>query len=968
MGEGPAPAGNAEFGRYRLVRLLGRGGMGEVHLARDSSLDRDVAIKFIAPDKVADADARRRLIREARAAAGLDHPGICTVHETGEAADGRSYIVMQYVEGKPLTDVLRGGLLPVRDALVLCAGIAEALDAAHRHGVVHRDLKPGNVIVTPGGQPKLVDFGLAKVLTTPAEILEADTTTAATTAGIVLGTAGYMSPEQAQQRPLDGRSDLFSLGAVLFECLTGKRAFEGATTLETIAKVIHWHPPDPSRLRRELDERHDELCGRLLAKDPADRFQSAQEVVGAIRILAPATTRSQAIAATGRWKRPRRRRLLGLVVAATLAIGGAAVWMWPRGALPAAPSEAEVWYRRGTDSLREGGYFRASKALERAVALYPEYTLAHARLAEARAELDDQRAAQESLLRVVVPARLAKPERLRLAAVRSLVLRDVAATISSYTELTRINPADAGAWLDLGRAQEAAGLRNDARASYQRAIANDREYAPAYVRLGYVEGLASRREEALAAFREAERLYQTAVDIEGQAEVLLRRGAMFDSFNDLKAARADLERALSLAASAGATYQQVRARLSLSSVSASEGRLAEAAKTAAATVQDALKYGLETVAADGLIDLSWVLQSGHLPEAEAQARRAVDLAEKRGATRTVARGKVQLAAIYAELGRPQEALDLLGSVLPFLKANQYHRFELLGLSIASRAHAALDALDEAYRLSSEVLKAAETVKDEGQVALAATNLASVSTALGNYPEALRLRLRAEEIHKRQGDNGTLPYDLANRADLLIRLGRAPEADKVLKELEAGIAAGIDSYLTRESRALLLRALAAVTTNRCDDARPFLSRLKAQGPATESPVLLGDALGAFCEGLSGRHSAVVPPPKSADPTLARERLYWLAAAALHRAAWAQAHSDAGAALTLLGNRSNDELRWRLAAVAAVAARQTGNESIVAGLSATAHDALARLETKWQGDFVPYARRPDLMDLRKRAEQK
>ena len=969
MAEELETVGNGEFGRYRLARLLGRGGMGEVHLARDSSLDRDVAIKFIAPEKVGDADARRRLVREARAAAGLDHPGICAVHETGETPDGRTYIVMQYVEGRPLTDVLRGPLLPVRDALVLCARIAEALDTAHRHGIVHRDLKPANVILTPAGQPKLVDFGLAKVLTARVDV-DADTTATATTAGVILGTAGYMSPEQAQQRLLDGRSDLFSLGALLFECLTGRRAFQGATTLETIAKVLHWHPPDPSSLRRELDERHDELCRRLLAKDPADRFQSAQEVVGAIRLLVSDTSRSNVIDdPAARWnvRRPRRVRVT-LAIAALLAVAAGAIWMWPRGGLAPAPADAEVWYKRGTDALREGAYYTASQALEKAVAIFPGYTLAYARLAEARAELDDQRGAQESLLRVVVPARLAKPERLRLEAVRSLVLRELDPALASYSELTRINPRDAGAWLDLGRAQEAAGLSADARSSYERAIAADGQYAPAYVRLGFVEGQASRRNEAIAAFRHAEHLYQAAVDVEGQAEVLLRRGAMFDSFNDLKSARADLERALSLATDVGATYQQVRARLSLSSVTASEGRLDAAQRAGLSAVQDALSRGLETVAAAGLLDLAAsVMQAGNLADAESHARRAVQLADQQGARRTAARGRLQLAAIYEQQEKYQAALDLVGTVLPFLKEHRYRRFELLGLSIASRAHSGLDALDEAQRLSASVLEIAEKLQNEGQVALAAANLASATTALGNYPEALRLRLRAEEIHKRQGDNGALPYDLANRADLLIRLGRAPEADAVLKELEAGIAAGLDSFVTRETRALFFRAFAAVTSHRCNAARPFLRRLRTFGPARTLPGVLGPAITQYCAALDRRS---VPPSSELadlDPSLARERLYWLAAAAMYGGDWPRAQEYAASGLKLLGKTSNDELRWRLATVAAVAAREMKNESVVSGFLATAGDALARLQSQWGNAFAAYARRQDLADLKSRADR-
>ncbi len=786
---------DSDLGHYRLVRLLGRGGMGEVYLAHDQSLDRDVAIKFISPEKTADDDARRRLMREARAAAALDHPAICTVLETGETPSGRTYIVMQFVEGEPLSTVLEKRQLSIRDALLICAQVAEGLDVAHRHGVVHRDLKPANVMLTPSGHPKLVDFGIAKLALSAAQLPDEPTTSVSTTAGVIVGTPAYMSPEQAQQGSIDGRSDLFSLGAVLFECLTGRRAFQGSTSIETVGAVLHVHPPPPSRIRPQLDERHDELCRRLLAKDPADRFQSAQEVVGAIRLLVPDTSRAQVLPVVPEpakaKQRPRRRWAIAAVVTAVLAIVAATAWFSSRPRLAPAPAEAERWYRMGTEALREGAYYKATKSLQSAVQLFPNYTLAYARLAEAGAELDDYRLASDSLLRVAAPANLDKTERLRLSAVTSLVRRDVDQAIAAYSELARLNPKDAGAWLDLGRAQEAAGLPNDARAAYERSIAADRQYAPGYVRLGSVEGLNSRRDEALAAFAEAERLYQTAVDVEGLTEVLLRRGALLDSFGEAKPARADLERALSMATDVNAPYQQVRARLLLSSVTATEGHLEEAQRAASAAVQDALSQRLDTIAAEGLLDLASVMQSDHLAEAEVHAQRAVQLADHVGAGRTAARGRVQLAAIYEEQGQPRKALDVLTSVLPFLKEKRYRRFELQGLSIAARAHQRLDDLDEAQRISTSVLEVSETLKNGAQVALAVSNLASVTMALGNYPEALRLRQRAEEIHKRQGDADILPYDLVNRADLLIRLGRAREADPALLDLEAGITAKVD---------------------------------------------------------------------------------------------------------------------------------------------------------------------------------
>ena len=242
-------AGALDSGRYRIVRLLGRGGLGEVYLAHDLTLGRDVAIKFVAPEKLADADARSRLLREARAAASLDHPGICTVYETGVAEDGRSYIVMQYVEGETLARALNRGPLSIRDALALSAEVADALGAAHRRGVVHRDLKPGNIMVTPAGHAKLVDFGIAKIVSTQPPGSDSPTSTVTTGAQSLVGsgTPAYMSPEQIQQRPIDGRSDLFCLGLVVFECLTGRRAFGGRTSIETMSNILHLAAPDPSR-------------------------------------------------------------------------------------------------------------------------------------------------------------------------------------------------------------------------------------------------------------------------------------------------------------------------------------------------------------------------------------------------------------------------------------------------------------------------------------------------------------------------------------------------------------------------------------------------------------------------------------------------------------------------------------------------------------------------------------------------
>jgi len=1001
-----------ELGHYRIVRLVGSGGMGDVYLARDLTLERDVAIKFLPADGSDHGDTRKRVLHEAQAAAGLDHPNICAVHEVGETPDGRAFIVMQYVEGETLAAVLRRGPLPVREALALAARIAEALAAAHKRGIVHRDLKPQNVMVTPSGRPKLLDFGLAKLVQTTPSAPDADVQSAQTLVGVVKGTPAYMSPEQVQQRPVDGRSDLFALGAVLFECLAGRRAFTGASTSEVFHQILHVHPPPLSQLRSGLHERHDELCRRLLAKDPDDRFQSADEVIGAIRLLvsdssrdaqapqdahtpgggtqpvlseaatvgpgtpvprSPSRSRPGTQPGTSPWIHARRRFLpmLAVLALAAAALGGWWAWNATR-TLPAAPADALRWYQRGVEAIREGAYHSGQRALEEAIRLFPAYPIAHARLAEALAELDDERGAQAQLLRLsaILPdeSRLPEEDRLRLQGIRALVLRDLDSAVESFRRLAERDAGDATVWLDLGRAEEAAGRRIEARASYTKSIGIDRQYAAAYLRLGVVESEPSRREEALRAFGESERLYRLAANTEGEAEVLLRRGGFHYVMGDLKQARADLERAIGLASTLKGTHQSVRAQMSLSGVTAAEGRFVESERIATIAVQEALDKGLDTAAADGLVDLTATLmESDRLPEAAAQGERAVQLAERRGAKRTLAHARIQLAAVRLEQDKPKESLALAEGAVSFLKTNKYHRLELFGLSVMSRAYQQLDDLDRARAISTDVVAAAEAVHDDVQVGIALSNLASVATALGQLPQALAYRERAEAIRRSQRDASALPYDLANRADLLIRLGRLDDAARVLDELDAGVKAGIDAYVGRARRAAFLRAMADAAALRPDSA---IRRLKDVRPSADgdSVSVLAPALLEYGRARLRLPAAAARPPAAAEsgvsPALARERQYWRAAAAYERGRLAAALADAEHGLALLGEMSNDELRWRLATIGTLALRALGDVDRAGEMRGRADGALARLRARWPSGVEIYEKRPDLAELKAR----
>ena len=226
------------FARYEIIGLLGEGGMGAVYRARDRHLDRDVALKVLLPETTGRPDLRRRFVQEAKAASALNHPNIIHVYDVDEV-DGELFIAMEYVSGRTLDQAIAGRGLPLRQALGYAAPIAAALAKAHAAGIVHRDLKPSNIMITDEQAVKVLDFGLAKLL----EDHPADAT--GTREGTVMGTAAYMSPEQAEGRPVDPRSDIFSFGALLYEMVTGRRAFTGQSRMATISAVLRDDPTPP---------------------------------------------------------------------------------------------------------------------------------------------------------------------------------------------------------------------------------------------------------------------------------------------------------------------------------------------------------------------------------------------------------------------------------------------------------------------------------------------------------------------------------------------------------------------------------------------------------------------------------------------------------------------------------------------------------------------------------------------------
>ena len=316
----------SQIGSYQIVSLLGAGGMGEVYRARDTRLDRDVALKVLPVGLLADEAARRRFRKEALALAKLSHPHIAVIHDVGEEA-GVNYLVMECVPGHSLAEKLKSGALTEKEVAPLGAQIADALEEAHEHSVIHRDLKPGNIMVTPKGQVKVLDFGLAKLLRPAANIMAADTMPTesfAETQGVA-GTLPYMAPEQLTGEPVDARTDIYALGVVLFEMAAGRRLFQEDSAPRLTDAILHQQPVSPRALNSRVSPELERIILKCLEKSPEDRYQSAKEVQVDLRRLGVPTITAAPTKTRPWW---RRRTAFGMAtIALIVSLAAAAGWV-----------------------------------------------------------------------------------------------------------------------------------------------------------------------------------------------------------------------------------------------------------------------------------------------------------------------------------------------------------------------------------------------------------------------------------------------------------------------------------------------------------------------------------------------------------------------------------------------------------------------------------------------------------------
>jgi serine/threonine protein kinase/tetratricopeptide (TPR) repeat protein len=990
---------------YRILDKLGEGAMGIVYSAEDTHLGRHVAIKFLSSSITSDTHHfKARFLREARAASMLSHPYIATVYDYGETAEGFPFIVMEEVKGNPLNDLLHDGELTLASAIEIVEDVASALSEAHEHGIVHRDIKPSNVFINERGQVKVLDFGLAKQLNEEHIQADPDARTLLAThtrSDIVVGTPLYLSPEQAMSAPVDGRSDLFALGALLYECITGRPAFSGASVIEIGAQVIHIDPPPPSTINPSVPPELDRITMKALQKKPGARYQSAQEMIEDLREMRGAvsgdtqrikrllrddphrtggpsgprrTNRSSALMTiTDGLRRPRVS--LGVVIIAILAAGfalWAAIYLW-RPKPVKIPAEAQGWYDRGLEAARRGEYYQASKAFTKAIEINDKFAMAHARLAESLMEMGYVDNAKDEMLRIstLVPDRsvLAQTDALYLEAINALVSNDFTSAIKAYGEIARLLPEQPFVYVDLGRAYEKNAEPAKAIENYVQATNRDPQNALAYLRLGVLYGRQQSIPGAIAAFGKSQAIYESSSNIEGQASVFYERGSAFLDARKLEEARADLQKALSLANLSDNDFQRISTQLQLSRLSYTEGDIVKAQSYANDAINFAQQHGLDDLIALGLNNLGYsFFVSSEYEQAEKYYKQGLEFARRSKSRLREALILQNLGSLYIQQLRTVEGLAYAQQALTFFEQGNYRSNIHTCLTVIGRANRRKGDYEAALKTFQQTLELAEQSNYPAQIAFSYGEIATVLAEQERYPEALTRYNQSYEIHRSLNDSRNKSYSLMNRGSVLWRLGRYEEARASLGQAEE-LASQPDNIVKPVLAEIPLHyAQLALSERRFPEAKKRSQQaLKLAGTQYESVAIQAKYTLGLSEALSGEaregkktcEEAVEMAKNAGDDGLLSRAWLALAESLLES-------NDAQGALTNALNAQQSfsrggqlESEWRAWLAASRASHLKGDNRAASDELAQANNVFSQLRQKWGEEvFTLYLSRPDI----------
>jgi len=983
-----------QLSHYRIIGKLGVGGMGEVFLAEDVKLERKVAIKMLPAKSLADGHARKRLLREAKAAATLDHPNICGIHEVNEEGDSL-FIVMQYVDGATLSKKIKDNPLSPAEVADIGIQVAEALAEAHSHGIIHRDVKPQNVIITPRGQVKVLDFGLAKqVRDAEALDLNAKTESRLTEEGQVVGTAGYMSPEQLRGVNIDARSDLFSLGVTLYECATGKPAFSGSSVIEISSQVLQVEPQRPSHVNQDVPRGLENIILKAMAKDIQARYQSAGALLEDLRKLRGGLTdgtgfRTRQMSG-GLGSLPmtapltealqKKRVKIALLLIVAIAILG---FLWALHFLRSSPlqpsPQASVWYERGADEIRAGTYYQASKDLEQSIENDPSFALAHARLAEAYAEIDNTERAMEELLRALslAPDRsaLSSLDSLYLDGIAATVRRDFAGAIDYYGKIAdRASSAEKpNAFVDLGRAHEKSDNIDKAIDYYAQAVRIDPQSAPAFLHLGILYGRRQDLKSATDSFDKADTIYQHMSNQEGQAEVLFQRGALLSKMRKLADAKTQLEKALEMSRRATNKSQFVKTELQLSSVYESEGNIERAKEIATEAINVAQQNKIRNLETNGLMDLGYVfLNRGEFDEAGKRFRQALDYARADKARRAEARAKYLLGSLNLKQGNADDALSWLDQASEFYQSAGYRVEASNALLLTARAHRVKGEYDIALKTLEQMLELAKQLADPAREASSLSSIALVLGEQERYPEAVSRLDASYKINESLGAKVDMGFDQMNRAGFLWRLGRY---DETRAALDAALS------IAKEGNNRTLLGWVNLTDSQMSFSERQFSDAKTKGqqgldvadaqkikdmacPAKYTIALAQALSGAPLPAQRLCEDAVAIAKDLNSPRQLSNALLALAEVLLLRGDSRSALGTALQAQAMFSQSAQRDSEWRALLIAARASQLEGDKTAAQSHAARAESLCASLSQLWGADaYNSYLRRPDIQNYRK-----
>lgn len=980
---------------YRILEKLGEGGMGVVYLAEDQHLARRVAIKFLTST---DHHYRARFIREARAVSALTHQNIAIVHDYGETSTGQPFLVMEFVKGKSLSQMLEEGLT-LRRSVEIVSSISEAIAEAHHHGIVHRDIKPSNILVNERGVVKVLDFGLVKHLFDPpsSEVdLDAQTIySTQTRSDVIVGTPLYLSPEQATGKQIDGRSDIFALGALLYECLTGRSAFSGASVLEIGAQIIHVTPPPPSKINPQITPALDRITMKALQKKVEDRYQSADDLLTDLR-AAMVDLGGNGVPVSSKGNKPtagdmnratsalatltlqlRRQRFSLASFILTIVASGLAIWgvihFWPRSYYQPSPA-AKQWYDIGTDALRNGAFHQASKALQQAIQIDGNYALARARLAQAWTELDYIDNAKDELLAIQSLTRngmaITDRDALYLDAITAMATRDFREAVKAYSAIAEMSPNESQVYVDLGYAYENDGKPDQALASYTKAISlNDGQYATAYLRAGVVYNRKQDTDNALKMYEKAEQLYRAASNNEGVNEVMRRRGVLFRRVGRYDEAQAQFQQCLDAARAMGLEAQQIYALIDLSFLASVRGQASDAESFAQQAVTIAQQKKLENLAASGLLELGNSYSSKQdYEKAEHYFNQAIQLARSNKGRFGEALGMMNLAGVYIYTLRVDQGLQLAQQALNFFQQGNYPSSVSLCLTQMTRAYRRKGDYEGALKAGNQKLDLARKDGAQPEIANAYREIAAVLMDREDLPAALKQYELAFEIYQSVNNPQQVAFNKANRGNILWRVGHYDQAAVVLDEVSKAINEKRSANQQLVPTVLLYQAGLQLSQRNFAEAialsNEAVTTAGTQFPeiAIEGRSVLGLAQamsGNGREGLKMCDEAVKMAAAAGDFSLQSRALLNKAEAALHTNDAHTAMNLATDAQARFESGQQYESEWRAWLIASRASEKLGDKNKAQELFGNAMNVRAKLEQQWGPEaFKQYGSRPDI----------